>query len=182
MTSVNNSDVACPFLRHARAHEIAVVCLGNTLRADDGVGAMLVSGLTAELQSQICILDAGCYTRDLPAFLSGHHTGIIVDAVEPGSSQALDKPVIVDLTGAKQQAALDLNMDCCHALSWFHELIICKDQVTLPSRLMFFGVPAVDTGWRQGLSDDMKNRLPGLIHQLGTLIEDERASKCTKPQ
>ena len=158
-------------LRHNQPHRVALVALGNSLRADDGVCGQLLAMLPAGLRDQVCLLDAGCYARDIPAFVAGHRTGIVIDAISAANTSEM---VIVDLGDVAT-----IEPDCTHALSWLDELLLAKTKVELPSRLLFVGIPVCDVGWRIGLSDEIKERLPELVLRLQQIIEMELAA-CTK--
>jgi hydrogenase maturation protease len=153
-------------LKHSTAHDVALVALGNSLRGDDAIASHLLAGLPSGLSGSLCILDAGSYTRDLPAFLHGHRVGLIIDAAE------CDEMVIIDLFDIAQRQKVLL--DCSHALSWLDEIVLYQAEFTIPSHLLFIGVPVFDTGWREGLSKAAREKLPLLVSQLCELIERVR--------
>ncbi len=157
-------------LKHAAAHAVAVVTLGNPLRGDDAIATHLLAGLPAELSETLCILDAGSYTRDLPDFLHNHDLGIVTDAT------ASNDTVILDLSDLAQ--CHQIMPDCSHALSWLDEIVLFKHEFSIPQRLLFVGLPTYESGWHEGLSTQARAKLPSLIKQFCELIEHERADNA----
>lgn len=161
-------------LKHATAHKVALVALGNSLRGDDAIGAHLLAAIPAELSAKLCMFNAESCTRDVPEFLHGHKLGIIVDAAGSNS----DELIVVDLSDINQQDKIAI--DCSHALSWLDEIVLFRESFVLPQRLLFVGVPAYDTQWRQGLSTTLHAKLPQLNKQLCELIAREMAAMSTE--
>ena len=71
---------------------IAVVCVGNRLMLDDGIGPAVYDELRAGycFPETVTLLDAGCMTMDLIPVVKNHDYLIVVDAVdgtdkEPGT-------------------------------------------------------------------------------------------------
>ena len=170
MTSSNTADGADAHIeQHCARHDIAVVSLGNTLRADDAVASAVVAALPKK--DNLCVLEAGLYTRDIPTFLSGHRVGIIVDAMRSNSNQPTE---VIHLDSSN----LRVNLTCCHALSWLDELSLFGPKAKLQKRLIFFGIAVSDTEWRQGLSQQMQQSVPQLVDKLSDLITAEAGSRA----
>lgn len=166
-------------LRHCAAHRIALVCLGNSLRADDAIASALLSGLHPSLKAAACILDAGSYTADIPKFLHDHQIGIVIDACASQNAYEPDEPIIIELH--PDNGAPSVYLNSVHGFSWYDELVLSRHLVHLPPQMVFFGIPVRDTSWRQGLSTTMQNRLPHLLSRLTDYLE-RQVDLCTKQQ
>ena len=165
---------------HARRHDLALVTVGNTLRADDGVGRRLLANLPSDIKDSICMFDAGIYTSSIPLFIDGHKTGIVLDAFKGAVDDSDPDSVVIDISDLSTTRTLSL--DRTHAISWLNELVLCRETVTLPARLLFFGVSAVETGWSEGLSVPMTLKLQHLTDTLSALIRTHVVDVCTKQQ
>ena len=146
---------------------LALISIGNTLRADDGVATVLCKALPQELLARVCSFDLGTHTGLLAECLRGHKAAIIVDSTKndfaPGSVSMLN------LQSVLERPSL-LSVESSHGFSFFDELRICSSGEALPERLLFFGVEASSIAWSEKLSDALETKVPQIIQRLSLLV------------
>ncbi len=153
---------------HEQSGQLALIAVGNSLRQDDGVAAVLCQMLPCELTAQLCFFELGPYTGQIKDCLTGHKTGVLVDSMSGGGQPGTS--VIVDLTSLiKSGGAMQFKLS--HGLSLVDELYLAGQIASLPEQVTLFGVEAADSGWGEGLSPVLQNALPGLVEFLARHIE-----------
>jgi hydrogenase maturation protease len=137
-----------------------VVGLGNTLRADDGVGARVAQALIEEaLPGDVEVVEGGTLGLDLVNLMEGRRRVILVDAAEMGRPPGefvrfgLDR---VSLLGEDQYVSV-------HAAGLRDALLLARVLGVLPEEIVIFGVQPASLEWRETLSPAVEARLPHLI-------------------
>lgn len=146
---------------------LAIITIGNQLRADDGIAAALCDALPLHSLQGVCRFDLGVSTSRIAECLAGHKAAIIIDATCNGTGAGT--VTLVDLNAAINRSA-PLEIKSCHGFSLFDELRLAKQTIELPKRMVFFGVEVADTQWCDALSPDLKEEVPGLAKGLSKLV------------
>ena len=137
-----------------------VVGLGNTLRADDGVGARVAQALAEQARSgDVEVVEGGTLGLDLVNLMEGRQRVILVDAAEMGRNPGefvrfgLDQ---VTLLGDDKYISV-------HAAGLRDALLLAQVLGVLPKEIVIFGVQPASLEWRETLSPAVEARLPHLI-------------------
>jgi hydrogenase maturation protease len=163
------SGPVCPHHDSTNRAGLAVIAIGNTLRADDGIGKLLSEKLPEPLSDQVCRFNIESTTQLVTNCLHCHKAAIIIDAMfsggKPGESTVIDLHAVVRQTKAGV-------VNSCHGLSIIDELRIASLTSNLPDRLVFFGIEAECADWGAGISESVKERFPELVLELGKVTQD----------
>lgn len=147
---------------------IALIVVGNLLRGDDGISAVVCNALAPSLLSQVCHYDLGTYTNLIGQCLVAHRAAVIVDATcnrAPAGTVS-----IVDLVGALHGES-SLNIESCHGFSVLDELRLVERTQRLPENIIFFGIEIESASWGQQISDSLGRYVPILAEKLGVLLD-----------
>lgn len=149
--------------------EIVLITIGSPLRGDDAVAQVLCDGLPMALLSQIKRYDLELKTQMIGDCIQGAKATVILDAsksgAEPGTATILDLHPIL-------KNSQELPINSCHSLSFVDELkILSRQKQELPALLIFFGIEVLDAGWQEGLSSELRSRLPELQEKLIHLLQ-----------
>lgn len=177
------------FVQSGQVSGVALVSIGNSLRADDGVGAVLTAGLSADLRQALCIFDLGLMTSCLAEALNGHRTALIIDAVHATGSPSPGQVHVAYLSGLFENTPLSVGgaqgpgaavsslvsvaTRTSHGISWLEELSLVSKNAGFPERLYFFGVEAADDSVGQDLSRELSDKLPVIQEQLSHILRRE---------
>jgi len=144
--------------------ELAVVALGNPYRRDDGVGPALVDRLRdRELPSVDC-LDLGDAGFDLVHVVVDYEAIVIVDAVDfggdPGEVVVFDP---ADADGTRDRRA-------SHGTDAFELLAMAGRLKGTSPTVRVVGIQPAETGFGEGLSPPVADRIPGAIDALERVL------------
>ncbi len=147
---------------------LVLLTIGNSLRGDDGMAAMLCDMLPSSSLKEVCRFDLGLHTSLIAECLSGHKAAIIIDSTSngtaPGTVSIVDLAILVERTSP-------INIGSCHGLSVADELRLAKRTQRLPKRMVFFGVEISEVAWSQKLSSSLERNLPHVSEKLSVLIQ-----------
>ena len=134
-----------------------VLGLGNTLRADDGLGSAVIDWLAQRpLPPEVEILDAGTPGLELVLTLADYRRALIVDAAElhraPGQWARLNRQQV-----EPAEAAVGLSL---HHAGLAEALALGEELGTLPAELIIFGVQPARLDWAPGLSPEAQAAVP----------------------
>ena len=134
-----------------------VLGLGNTLRADDGLGSAVIGWLAQRpLPPEVEILDAGTPGLELVLTLADYSRALIVDAAElhraPGQWARLNRQQV-----EPADAAVGLSL---HQAGLAEALALGEELGTLPAELIIFGVQPARLDWAPGLSPEAQAAVP----------------------
>ena len=134
-----------------------VLGLGNTLRADDGLGSAVIDWLAQRpLPPEVEILDAGTPGLELVLTLADYPRALIVDAAElhraPGQWARLNRQQV-----EPADAAVGLSL---HQAGLAEALALGEELGTLPAELIIFGIQPARLEWASGLSPAAQAAVP----------------------
>gem|GEM_PF-923328 len=169
MTSEYYAPAAC---RHQQGDQkpggLAVVAIGNTLRADDGIAQAVCRALPTSVKKQACCFDLGTHTYFLIDCLRGHSAAIIIDSTSsdnpPGTITVLD---LAELVASHSP----LKCRFSHGISLLDELTVGLWRGLLPATVLFVGIEAASDGWGEQLSDTLAEKLPEVTAEVEKLIQ-----------
>lgn len=148
-----------------------VVGLGNPLRADDGVGLVLLERLQTLSKpswSAVRFVDAGTGGLSLLHLFSEHDRVVIIDAADfkgrAGDARVVSAEEVLD---HPQQLQVRLT----HEPGLVEALRLAKNLGSLPSDITIFAVQPKDLSYRQGLSPRLTERLEALLGALVPLVD-----------
>jgi hydrogenase maturation protease len=139
-----------------------ILCLGNLLRGDDGVGIAVHHKLAEEpgLPKDVDLVDGGTPGLETTLLLQGYQRAIIVDAAEMGRQPG------EWLRFAHREATLqpgDLAMrGTLHSAGLAEALALGEALGVLPSEIVIFGIQPQEIGWDEGLSEPVKTAVPAV--------------------
>jgi hydrogenase maturation protease len=156
--------------KHALLKEpqgLALVTIGNSLRGDDGIAAILSRCLPEPIAKDVCRFDLGAHSGFLEDCLACHKAAIIIDATSNGTAPGTVS--IADVSHILNQAS-PLNFRSCQGFLLADEVRSAKKRGKLPTRIIFFGVEIDKTEWNDKLSADLAAKLPKLVSKLSFLV------------
>ncbi|MGW8286162.1 MAG: hydrogenase maturation protease [Candidatus Deferrimicrobiaceae bacterium] len=139
--------------------EIAILGLGNVLMGDDAFGPSLVKYLEAHyvFPKEVELIDAGTPGHDLPLYMEGWQTLIVVDAVKAAGA-------VGEVRSFRGEEVLDRSptpVVSPHEPGLAEALQKLRFAGGLPGEVLVIGVIPLQTGTGMGLSLPVKNALPG---------------------
>jgi hydrogenase 3 maturation protease len=144
--------------------KIALVGVGNVLKADDGAGPLLISRLRQVLQErrEVALFDAGVTPENQlgPIIRSGVETVIVVDAVDLG-----EQPGTVRLVPEKDLAAADLSTHAMNPGFFMHYL---KENGV--DNILFLGIQPGKVGLGEEISPQVGKTLDSLAGLLAEIF------------
>jgi hydrogenase maturation protease len=134
-----------------------VLGLGNTLRADDGLGSAVIDWLAQRpLPPDVVVLDAGTPGLELVLTLADYPRALIVDAAElhraPGQWARLNRQQVEP---ADAGAGLSL-----HHAGLAEALALGEELGMLPAELIIIGIQPARLDWTPGLSPEAQAAVP----------------------
>ncbi len=148
---------------------IALISIGSVLRGDDGIAQAVCAELPDSILADTMHYDLELKTQLIGDCLLGAEAALIVDATKNGS--AAGTSTILNLSPVLNKAQ-QLLLRSCHSLSFLDELRILERQgQVMPAKLVFFGIEVLDTGWKEGLSPDLQEKLPELREKLIAVLK-----------
>jgi len=140
---------SCPHQGDQQKSGIALVSIGNVLRADDGVACKLLDKLSQDVKDEVCRFNLESYSQFVLDCVAYHEAAVIVDAVRGGKE--VGDVTIIDLKEMFERGA-KLSVDSCHGFSFYDELLLIQDKSLLPDKMYFFGIEIESDNWGEGLS------------------------------
>jgi len=159
----------------APACELAVVGCGDLLRADDGVGPVLVRQLQAEgVPPGVRLVDGGTAGADIAVELRGAKRVIVVDACSTGAAAG----TVFRIPGAEVEDMPPLTGLLTYSFRWDHTLAFARWQLgdQFPADVTVYLVEAGDLTPGDELSPQAREGL----HQVLGLIRRERAFRTAE--
>ena len=142
----------------------AVICLGNLLRADDGVAIHLAERLRKE-RPDIEVVELPAGTPEILDYIRGRDRVVIVDAIRTGAKPGTIHRII-------PQVAESLGLASSHGINLFGLLRLGQQLYPdeMPERLVILAVEAEDTS---SFSDELTERVRQAIPVLLEVIDEE---------
>jgi hydrogenase maturation protease len=146
-----------------RQGKILVLGVGNPLCGDDGAGNRVAELLiNQKLPEGVQVVEAGTPGLELPLWLEGWSSVVLVDAVNmgltPGSWQRFS-PDDIQILNAEGSLSL-------HQSDLATGLALSDALDMLPEHLIIYGIEPQITDPGEGLSPVVSNNLPGLVNQI----------------
>ena len=150
---------------------VVVVCLGNPLMGDDGIGQAVYEHLCGRLPDFVELVEAGCDSLDALLDARDAERVILVDAIdaeeEPGTLFRFDAETIRKTAMPRMHLSL-------HELSLKECLALAELSGFEGDKLVVVGMQPAVVEPRMRLSDTVAEKLPDLID----LIEQEIRRVC----
>ena len=150
---------------------IAILGLGNVLMGDDAFGPSLIKLLEARYRfpDEVELIDGGTPGHDLPLYMEGWRTLIVVDAVKAAGAGG-------ELRLVRGEEILDRSLPAVvspHEPGLAEALLKLRFAGGLPGEVLVIGVIPLRIGTGMGLSTPVKNALPAaeaeVLRALGRL-------------
>jgi hydrogenase maturation protease len=138
-----------------------VLGLGSPLRADDGVGVVLIEALRegGGFGEEVELVDGGSAGLEIVLLLEGRSRVVVVDAadmgLEPGAWRRFTPDEIAPADGTALKGTL-------HDAGLLEALALAEALGVLPEELVIFGVQPRSLDWEQGLTPPVRQALPAL--------------------
>jgi len=145
-----------------------VLALGNPLRGDDGVGAVVLAALPA-LPEGVVALDAGTPGLELVLTLRGHHRVIILDAADLGEAPGTWRL----LTAADIQGVAPSLSGTLHDAGLAEALMLGAALDVLPPQIQILGIQPAEIGWSPGLTPQVAAVVPALCDAVMELLQPD---------
>jgi hydrogenase maturation protease len=149
-----------------------VMGIGNTLRADDGIGAAVIDALqTAEIPSHVELLDAGTPGFDLTLLMSEYSRVIVIDAAELLEDPGIWKQFTPDEV---RLGSGDLHLrGTLHYAGLAEAMNLAAAMDLLPDEIIILGIQPESMEWEIGLTPDVAAVVPDVAARVLTLLQDE---------
>jgi hydrogenase maturation protease len=139
--------------------KIGIIGLGNPLRADDGIGLLLLQYLQEhkkKLSKNIEFVDGGTSGMSLLHLLEQYNSVFLLDAVDfKGTPGEIKKFTIEEIKNQKNEFFLST-----HEPDILTVFSLLKELDKAPTHLLIFGVQPKDISYRIGLSKELHQVLP----------------------
>jgi hydrogenase maturation protease len=139
--------------------KIGIIGLGNPLRADDGIGLLLLQYLQEhkkKLSKNIEFVDGGTSGMSLLHLLEQYNSVFLLDAVDfKGTPGEIKKFTIEEIKNQKNEFFLST-----HEPDILTVFSLLKELDKAPTHLLIFGVQPKDISYRIGLSKEVHQVLP----------------------
>lgn len=157
--------------------DVVIVCCGNPLAGDDGVGSRIARGLERALRERpdlcgknVLLVDAGTPGLGLIDLIRGRDLAIVVDAVKSGS------PPGTVITGRVEETIPKLRRGwSLHSLGVTESLELGRlvEPDDMPRDILFVGVEVGDaTPGKIGLTPPVEAAVPRAIEEVVRLINE----------
>ncbi len=135
-----------------------VVGMGNLIYRDEGVGVHVIEEMKKmELPRHIELLDIGTSTMDLIAYLDGVKKLIVIDAMKAGGTPGTLYRCRPEDLLPKEEGPVSL-----HEIGLLETLTMAKKK-GLEIDTVVIGVEPKVFDWGMELSDEVRDRIPGIV-------------------
>jgi len=145
--------------------KIGIICIGNPLRMDDGLGIILLQKLVKnkdKLPKNLEFLDAGTGGMNLLHLLVKFETVLIVDVVninkKPGETRLIDPDEIIS-----KRIPITIST---HESDFLKVLQISKTLDEAPKNLYIFGIQPKELSYGGKLSTEIEKKLDTIFENL----------------
>jgi hydrogenase maturation protease len=152
-----------------------VLALGNPLRGDDGVGAVVLQKLQQNtLPAVVELVDGGTSGLEIILLLQGCHRAIIIDAAElrskPGSWEQFTPEQV-------QLEARDMHLrGTMHYAGLAEALSLGAALDVLPHEIVILGIQPESLDWQPGLSPAVQSSVSQVTQAVMALLESSCSS------
>lgn len=146
-----------------------VLALGNTLRADDGVGAAVIAALhDYPLPEAVTLLDGGTPGFETVMIMQGYDRVIVVDAADMGEAAGAWRTFTPDEVRLKSR---DMHLrGTLHYAGLAEALSLGEALDLLPREIVIVGVQPASIDWVMGLTDDVAAAVPAVAAHVHALL------------
>ncbi len=139
----------------------AIIGLGNPIRADDGIGIRLIKEIRKkDLPPDVEVFDSGNRVMRLLHLLNDLEIAVIVDAVHFGGNPG-------DFVFFSPEEVKSLNTSKnTHDTNILEVLELSKTLNKESKEIIIMGIEPKDTSFEEGISQELKDRLPEMIDEL----------------
>jgi len=143
---------------------ILIICLGNPLMRDEGVGIRLASQLRVHLvdNPEIEVMDLGTGGLTVMHAIKGRKKVVFVDCAIMGQSPGLLRrftPQQVRSTKTRMRYSL-------HGGDLLNTLILSRSMGECPEDIVIFGIEPKEICHGEGLSDELENNIQQYIQSI----------------
>ena len=153
------------------AARLLVLCVGNDLRGDDGIGCEIARRLASVEDPGRDVRLAEDDALSLMDAWEGYERVLIVDALQPNGSPG--RVLTLDPTEGPLNAIM--NDVTSHGLGLGHSLELARSLGRLPRRCLVVGMEGVRFTIGEGLSPEVANRIPVLLTRIGEAADHLRS-------
>lgn len=140
---------------------VLIVCIGNELRNDDGVGPYIARGIK---NTKFKVIDAGdvleSYIYDIIDYKPSDI--IIVDAAFFGGS-------VGDISIIKEEDISSVRMVSTHTLPLSHLINIIRSELNNELNIKIIGIQVSDTSFGQNISDKVKKTADEIVDYINSV-------------
>jgi len=152
---------------------VRIICLGNPLMLDDGVGIKIAKVFNEmKLPEGVDVIEGGVAGVDILDMVMGVHKVVFVDAIctggTPGTVQRFDlKKLIEECTSTSLEERLAHSLDLLAALKIGYTVFPEK----MPEEVVLIGVEVKDRGSGVGLSKEVQEAIPKIVEKVLNEVE-----------
>jgi hydrogenase maturation protease len=140
-----------------------VLCLGNPLRGDDGVGVRIAEALTGQtLPAGVDLIEGGTAGLGLVSLMEGYRRVIVVDAADMGRPPGS----VVRFTPEEARFKTAAAPISPHDLGLAEALALAKVLKTAPEQIVIVGVQPGGAESGEGLSAKVEASIPQVIETI----------------
>ncbi|MBN1311833.1 MAG: hydrogenase maturation protease [Anaerolineae bacterium] len=152
-----------------------ILCLGNLLRGDDGVGIAVHNRLAAEasLPEDVDLVDGGTPGLETVLLLQGYQRAIIIDAADMGRRPG--EWVRFSHREASLQSADMALRGTLHSAGLAEALVLGDALDVLPSEIVIYGIQPQEIGWAEGLSELVQAAVPAIC---AAVLDEVASAAC----
>ena len=131
--------------------KIGIIGVGNPLRADDGIGILLIEELSKrEIPEGMDLIDGGIIGMSIVHDLAKFHLVVILDAVDFGGRCGETR-----LFSVEDIESLNLSTSA-HELDLLEMIKLSKELGEVPDKIFIFGVQPGDLSLKIGISREIE--------------------------
>jgi hydrogenase maturation protease len=149
-----------PDMSHQSEGAIVVLGIGNTLRADEGIGIHALQRLLEKhrLPDRVRTIDGGVMGLELLPYIEGCSALLLLDAVDAGKPPG----TVVRFVGEEVPAAWEQKLSM-HQAGLADLLALLRMEGLMPQRLVLLGVQPATIDWSLELSPPVQAACDSLV-------------------
>lgn len=153
---------------------LLVLCVGNDLRGDDGIGCEIARRLTSDGATGWDVQLVEDDALSLMDAWQGYERVLIVDALQANGSPG--RILTLDATEGPLNAIM--NDVTSHGLGLGHSLELARSLGRLPRRCLVVGMEGARFTIGDGLSPEVADHIPALLTRIGEAADHLRSGRA----
>jgi hydrogenase maturation protease len=154
----------------SRVTPTLIYAVGNPLRSDDGVGPAVVELLRQRIvDPSVELIDGGNAGLEAALEFRNRHRIILIDAADVGAPAGTVRKLVLN---ARELESRPVHPNSLHTAGLLESLALAAALGGLPRQITLFCVQPGSLDYREGLSEEVRAAIPGLLESVLTAIHE----------